>query len=272
MIASIVCALLIGSSQGLNVKRVVGQQSAAEAAHKMKCVGVRPQITCLSKSYNWGMVWLHGLGNGKQSKINENFLVPAIMAMTGGGRGVSVFPQAPMAHVISDNITEQSWHQQETKTCDVEYKPPSHGYSLMSGMQNVHIVHEQIAKLMDLGIPSQKIMLAGHSQGGSMVYLSALKFPEKLMGAINLSGGLLGWWDIPKLIHPSGANEGMPMLWLKGDNDEVVPQAHQDEVMPHLKEAGFNPQTKYFKGGHDLSDPKIVPHVSGWINRQLLKS
>jgi len=194
MLGSILCALLIGSSQGLNVKRVVGQKSAAEAAQAMACQGVRPQLTCMTKSYNWGMVWLHGLGNGKQSKINENFLLPSIMAVSGvpAGRGVSVFPQAPMQFVKSDNVTEQSWHQQDTKTCDVEYKPPDHGYSLEDGMKNVKIVHSEIQRLQDLGIPSQKIMLAGHSQGGSMVYLSALQYPEKLMGAINLSGGLLG--------------------------------------------------------------------------------
>jgi len=272
--SQLLCALLVGSSQGLQVKKVVEKKSAAEVAQAGLCDGVRPQLVCMMKSYKWGLVWLHGLGNGKTSQAYENILVPQILALTGfpPGRGVSVFPQAPMINVTSDKVVEQAWHNQEMKKCDVEYKPPHHGYSLADGLKNVDIVHAGIRQLMDLGIPSNKIMVAGHSMGGSMTYLSAIRFPEKLMGAINLSGGMLGWWDIPHLKHPSGHNDEIPMLWMKGEDDDIVPVAHQDEIVPKLRESGFQPVLKTFQGGHDLTDPRIIGDVVGFINKQLINT
>lgn len=268
MLRPIIYALLIGSCQGINVKHVVDQKDA-DAAQKVKCTGVQPQMTCMMKTYNWGLVWLHGLGNGETSHMYQNMLVPTIMAVSGfpPGTGLSVFPQAPKMHVISDDIYEQSWHNQELKAVNVSYKPPHHGNSLADGINNVPIVHAGIQQLRDLGIPADRIFLAGHSQGGSMVYLSAMKYPERLAGAINLSGGLLGWWNTKDMIHP--ANKGLPMMWIKGDQDDIVPQAHQDEILPVLMEAGFPMEKAFFKGKHDLTDPTIIGHVSGFINRQL---
>lgn len=272
MFASLLCAVLISSSQGLNVKRVVNEKSAAERAQEAQCEGVEPKALCLTKMYTWGLVWLHGLGNGPTSQMYEKMLIPTVMSMTGmpAGSGLMVFPKAPHAFVISDNITEPSWHQQEKVKCDTKYKPPHHGYSLEDGLKNVHIVHEKINQLRELGIPANKIIVAGHSQGGSMVYLSSMMFPERLLGAINLSGGLLGWYNIPQHMHKS--NKGLPMFWIKGNKDEIVPQAHQDEIMPKLKEAGFPVETAYFNGGHDLTDPIVPALLSGWINNKLWES
>jgi len=273
MLGSILCALLIGSIQGLNVKRVVEQKDAAEASQAMKCENIYPAISCMSKSYNWGIVWLHGLGNGKMSKYNQNVILPQVLSVTGmpWGSGIAAFPQAPQAFVTSDNMVEQSWHDQILPYCNVSFQPPHHGYSLEDGLKNVPLVHAQIQRLMDLGIPSNKIMVAGHSQGGSMVYLSAMKFKKPLLGAINLSGGLLGWGNINKNINPEAANVGIPMLWLKGDSDQVVPQEHQNEIVPMLKLAGYQPELQYFKGGHSLdTDPQIVGQLADFINRQLI--
>merc|ERR1719163_2351964 len=100
-----------------------------------------------------------------------------------------------------------------------------------------------------------------------MAYLSAMKFPQALLGAINLSGGLLGWWKTKELMHE--ANRGLPMLWVKGKNDEIMSQAHQDEVLPVLKENGFKVETTDFLGGHHLTDPVVVPKVASFANRQL---
>jgi predicted esterase len=260
---------LIGSSQGINVKKVGDHQDAAQAEQAKKCAGVAPKITCLTKSYNWGLVWLHGLGNGQTSHMYQNLLIPQIMAISGmpPGTGLSVFPQAPQQYVQSDGLMEQSWHGQELKTVNVSYKPPHHGFSLDDGLKNVPIVHAGVRQLMELGIPANRIFLAGHSQGGSMVYLSAMKFPERLAGAINLSGGLLGWWQAKDMLHP--VQQGLPMMWIKGNADDIVPQEHQDEILPHLMEAGFPVEKAYFNGKHDLTDPTVIGHVSGFINKHL---
>lgn len=266
MLNSVLCVLLLSSASGIMMRNL--QKSAKNVQNVNRdsvCEGVEPKALCLSGLGSWGFVWLHGLGNGATSKYYQNILVPQILALSQPG--LRVFPQAPEAFVQSDNVTEQSWHGQETKTCDVNYKPPHHGYSLEDGLNNVPIVHRGIDQLIAAGIPANRIIVAGHSQGGSMVYLSAMKYQKSLLAAINLSGGLLGWWQTNSMVHP--ANKGLPMLWVKGDKDEIVPQAHQDEIRPVVEKAGFPLETSFFKGGHDLT-MEVIPDVSNFINRHLM--
>merc|ERR1719240_2523167 len=69
------------------------------------------------------------------------------------------------------------------------------------------------------------------------------------------------------MIHP--ANKNLPMMWIKGNADDIVPQAHQDEIRPVLEDAGFPIEFKEFNGKHDLTDPAVIGHVSGFINKHL---
>merc|ERR1719379_3337704 len=120
----------------------------------------------MMKTYNWGFVWLHGLGNGLTENFYKGVLVPQILAVTGmpPGSGLAVFPRAPKMFLDFHKTVKSAWHNQEQLHMDVNYKAPHHGHSLDDGVKNVPVVFRAIHSLLDLGIPASRILVAGHSQ------------------------------------------------------------------------------------------------------------
>lgn len=59
-------------------------------------------------------------------------------------------------------------------------------------------VHSLIKKEMKEGIPSERIVLGGFSQGGALALHSALTFPQKLAGVVALSC----WLPLHKAFSP----------------------------------------------------------------------
>lgn len=51
-------------------------------------------------------------------------------------------------------------------------------------------VHKMIMDEIQVGIPPNKILLGGFSQGGALALYSALTFHQKLAGVVSLSGWL----------------------------------------------------------------------------------
>jgi lysophospholipase-2 len=58
----------------------------------------------------------------------------------------------------------------------------------VNGIKNATVyVHSLIEKEITEGIPSERIIVGGFSQGGALAIYSALTFPKKLAGIIALS-------------------------------------------------------------------------------------
>lgn len=84
-------------------------------------------------------------------------------------------------------------------------------------------IHEIIAEQEAQGVPTDRIMLGGFSQGGALSLYSALKYPKKLAGVVALSC----WLPLHRKF-PAGAteaNKNIPTLQCHGDQDVIVPLA-----------------------------------------------
>lgn len=53
-----------------------------------------------------------------------------------------------------------------------------------------HMVHGMINNEIKAGIPADRIILGGFSQGGALALYAALTYPEKLAGVVGLSSWL----------------------------------------------------------------------------------
>jgi len=79
-----------------------------------------------------------------------------------------------------------------------------------------------IQKLVNQGIPSEKIVLSGLSQGGSLTLYTALHTKYKLGGFI----GIVAWLPLLKVEPPTGftpVNANTPILHINGGLDPIVP-------------------------------------------------
>lgn len=80
-------------------------------------------------------------------------------------------------------------------------------------------VHGMINNEIKAGIPADRIILGGFSQGGALALYSALTYPEKLAGVIGLSCWLPLNSSFPAAkICP----DTLPVLLCHGDSDPIV--------------------------------------------------
>lgn len=90
------------------------------------------------------------------------------------------------------------------------------------GIENAtKIIHQTIGEQEGLGIPHERIMLGGFSQGGALSLFAALKYPKKLAGVVALSCWLPLHQEFPEA--SSKVNNGIPVLQCHGTDDFVVP-------------------------------------------------
>lgn len=81
------------------------------------------------------------------------------------------------------------------------------------------LIDKEIAE----GIPADRIVLGGFSQGAAMSIYTGLTAKEKLAGIVSLSGWLLLSKTFREVLNASPkANEDTPILMCQGDSDPLV--------------------------------------------------
>lgn len=80
-------------------------------------------------------------------------------------------------------------------------------------------VHGMINNEVKAGIPANRIILGGFSQGGALALYAALTYPEKLAGVIGLSCWLPLHSSFPAT---KTCPDNVPILLCHGDVDPIV--------------------------------------------------
>lgn len=124
---------------------------------------------------------------------------------------------------------------------------------ISSGLQ---AVHDQIAILNSEGIPTQKIVLLGFSQGACLTTEFAARHPQYYGGIIGLSGGLIG-----EEVHPenySGSLEGTPVFLGCSDRDPHIPKERVDITERVFKQLNADVTKRIYEGmGHTVNQDEI---------------
>jgi phospholipase/carboxylesterase len=98
------------------------------------------------------------------------------------------------------------------------------------------------------GIPEDRVIIAGFSQGGTMAYYTALLRDSKVAGVYALSGGALDQLQDPV---------SSPKIGLVAGGKEAQDYSgapHQEMMREKLEKAGFNVDCVIIPGqGHDIS-------------------
>jgi lysophospholipase-1 len=127
-------------------------------------------------------------------------------------------------------------------------------------------LHELIQEEIDAGIPSERIVLGGFSQGGAMAILSGLTSKAKLGGVVALSCWLLLGKKFKDMATPE--NKQTPVFMCHGSYDPlVVPQLGQ---MTHqlLKGLGYQITMKMYPMPHSAC-PEELDDVEGFLRQTL---
>ena len=121
----------------------------------------------------------------------------------------------------------------------------------------ISVIHGLIENSVKQGIPTQRIMLLGFSQGACLAATAALRRPARYGGVICYSGGLIGppgtRWD------STGSFDGTPVFLGCSDVDSHIPRARVDESAAAFGQMGASVTERIYPGmGHTVNEDEIA--------------
>ncbi|QYJ84648.1 carboxylesterase [Shewanella mesophila] len=202
------------------------------------------------------VIWLHGLGD---SGAGFAPVVP-LLGMDESLAVRFIFPHAPsIAVTINQGFATPAWY--DIKGMDIDNRADMPGV-INSECAIAALIDEQIAA----GIPADKIVLAGFSQGGVMSLFTGLRYPKTLAGIMALSCYLPTGNKLPSSL--SEANSNTPLLQLHGEQDEVVPVGAGLSAYELVKQAGYPTQWQTYIMGHSVL-PEQLKDIGIWLTQRL---
>ena len=202
----------------------------------------------------WAVIWLHGLGaDGHDFEPIVPELVdeawPAIRF---------VFPHAPVRAVtINGGMRMRAWY--DILGLEIAQRQDERGVR-----ESIAFVQGLIARENARGVPSERIVIAGFSQGGAVAYQLALSDPRPLAGLLVLSA----YFPTARTIRLHDANRALPILVCHGSLDPVVPEELGHQAHQTLLAMGYAAGYKTYPIGHNVS-PEEIADVSRWLHATL---
>ena len=157
------------------------------------------------------VIWLHGLGaDGHDFEpVVPDLAHPDLPELR------FVFPHAPVRPVtLNQGMAMRAWF--DLYGLDRDAREDVDGIRAAR-----HAVRELIVREAARGVPQERVVLAGFSQGCAMALYTGLRLEEPLAGMIGLSGYLPLRNTTSAERHP--ANAATPIFMAHGTMDMVVP-------------------------------------------------
>jgi len=214
-----------------------------------------PVIIEPTSEHKASVIWLHGLGaDGHDFEA----IAPMLGVDTLGIR--FIFPHANIQPVtINGGMACRSWY--DIKGLDIDSRADSEGIA-----ESVSYVRQLIQNEIDAGIASEKMIIAGFSQGGVVAYHSALISKHKLGGLMALSTYLP---DTDKLSQNlSEANKQIPIFQAHGTQDPVVQLTLGEMANKQLNDWGYQPQWRTYPMPHAVINEEIAD-IGNWLRKNL---
>jgi phospholipase/carboxylesterase len=203
------------------------------------------------------VIFLHGLGAD-----GHDFEPVVPMLRTEGVR--FVFPHAPrMPVTINGGIVMPAWYDiRSFRFDDSEREDEAHIAASTLGITAL------ISRENERGIPSERIVLGGFSQGAAMALHVGLRHPERLAGLLALSGYLVLHDRIER--ERSEANRNTPALVCHGIVDDVVPIKAGRASAAALRASAPEAPVEWLQYpiGHEVSAEELVA-VGAWLRARL---
>lgn len=198
------------------------------------------------------VIWLHGLG---ASGHDFEPIVPELRLPMGVR---FIFPHAPNRTVtVNGGMVMPAWYDIISMSIDRVIDTQQ----IMESSQAVgELIEQEIAR----GIPSERIFIAGFSQGGAVAYEAALSYPKKLGGLIALST----YFATKKTIKTSEQNAELPIFIGHGEVDNVVDEVLGQQAVAELTQQGYQPEYHTYPIAHSVCMEEITA-ISLWLQKQL---
>lgn len=202
----------------------------------------------------WAVVWLHGLG------VDGNDFVPIVPELVRPGWPAIrfVFPHSPVRAVtVNNGVRMRAWY--DIVSMDFGNRADAAGVAESVAQVNA-LIEREVAR----GIPLQRIVLAGFSQGGAITLATGLARTKPLAGLVALSTYLPDPAATPEQLA-EGANT-QPVFMAHGRTDPVIPVQIADHSLQVLQQLGFTVESRRYPMAHQVCAEEIRD-LGDWLQR-----
>lgn len=215
---------------------------------KLSTVEIRP-----SAEHRYTVIWLHGLGADGH---DFESIVPELK-LQAEAHIHFIFPNAPLRPItINGGAVMRGWFDilELSRRMRVDSDGIGESVDAIRGL-----IDEQVAR----GIPPERILLAGFSQGGAIALQAGLSHPERLAGVVALSTFLPTLSDAQGERSP--ANQDLPIFIAHGILDGVIDIELGKKTGDDLRELGYPVEWHDYMMSHAVCIEEIQ-HIAKFIN------
>ncbi|MFN8770354.1 MAG: alpha/beta hydrolase [Neisseriaceae bacterium] len=208
-----------------------------------------------NKTPEYIIIWLHGLG------ADYYDFVPVVTEIKLHTCVKYIFPNAPLLPItVNNGYVMRAWYDIRDTV----------NFANTVDRQGINLSAQRIEKLIDsvvaTGFKSERIILAGFSQGGVIAYIAGIQSKHKLSGILALSCYLP---EVSHFMPENGVNQKTPILACHGKEDLIVPYSAGFAAYNELRNLGFNISWISYPMNHGLCSEEIKD-ISLWLHDRFL--
>ncbi len=204
------------------------------------------------------VIWLHGLGADGHDfvAIVAELRLPPSMSVR------FIFPHArPRPVTINNGFVMRAWY-------DITSLGPDRREDEAGIRESAEVVRKYVEQENARGIVSDRIVIAGFSQGGAIALQAALRHPQRLAGVLALSTYLPLQQSLAAEASP--ANRDVPILVCHGLNDGVVPATMGKAAHATLQSLGYPVEWHAYPMEHQVCMEEVV-EISRWLQARFIR-
>lgn len=202
------------------------------------------------------IIWLHGLGadgNDFAPLIPQLDIVDSLAVRV-------VLPHAPRRAVtINNGMLMRAWYDISA----TDFRAIEDGPGIRD---SARLLEALVRREAEHGVPAERILLAGFSQGGAVVLHTGLRYPQRLAGILVLSAYLPLAASLPAERSP--VNSDIPIMLAHGQQDPVVPMPWASRSRDYLEQQGYAVDWHDYPMPHAVC-PEEIGDIRDWIVKVL---
>lgn len=200
------------------------------------------------------VIWLHGLG------ADGSDFEPIVPQLGLPDDVRFVFPHAPVRPVtINGGMPMRAWY-------DISMSGSGFIEDEAGIRESQQHLERLIAAETSRGVPPERIILAGFSQGGAVVLHTGLRHEARLAGIMALSTYLPLSGTLAS--ERSAANQETPIFMAHGQLDQMVPMEVGVRSRDYLSELGQPVAWHEYPIEHSVSQEEI-DDIAAWLQQVL---
>ena len=220
---------------------------------RLNCVEVAPEGPASA-----AVIWMHGLG------ADGHDFEPIVPRLGLDDLALRfAFPHASAIPVtLNGGMVMPAWYD----ITEIDLKRSHDEVGIRRSAAQIEAL---VARERERGIPADRIVLAGFSQGGAMALSVGLRHTESLAGILAMSTYLVCDEALPG--ERSEANAETPIFQAHGTLDPMVPYTRGVAARDRLIELGYAVEWRDYPMEHQVC-PEEIQDVATWMRSSLKKS